>query len=225
MMEHIVSFSGGKDSSAMLLRMIELKMPIDRVLFADTTLEFPEMYKWINKIEKIIGIKIEMLFPKHSFNSWFYGKWTRGKNTDKIRGFPFVTRPCWWQRDAKEVPLKKAQGKGNIIYLGLTLNELKRSKAKRYQKGENKFVFPLIEWGWKEKDCLNYLEKRKYKYVLSKFKRTGCWLCPKQSLHSLKILMMDYPKLWKKLKQYEKDSPQGFKPNFKLKDFEKELIK
>ena len=50
---NIVSFSGGKDSSAMLLRMVELNYDIDYVIFADTILEFPEMYEWIDKIEQM----------------------------------------------------------------------------------------------------------------------------------------------------------------------------
>jgi len=41
---NIVSFSGGKDSTAMLLRMIELDMSIDKIIFVDTGLEFPELY-------------------------------------------------------------------------------------------------------------------------------------------------------------------------------------
>ena len=40
---HAVSLSGGKDSSYLLLRMIELGMPIDAVISADTGMEFPEM--------------------------------------------------------------------------------------------------------------------------------------------------------------------------------------
>lgn len=42
---HAVSLSGGKDSTAMLLLMIERNMPIDMVLYADTGMEFPEMYR------------------------------------------------------------------------------------------------------------------------------------------------------------------------------------
>ena len=38
---HAVSCSGGKDSTAMLLLMIERDMPIDVVLTADTGMEFP----------------------------------------------------------------------------------------------------------------------------------------------------------------------------------------
>ncbi len=42
---HAVSLSGGKDSTAMLLLMIERDMPIDLVLSADTGMEFPKMYE------------------------------------------------------------------------------------------------------------------------------------------------------------------------------------
>jgi len=217
-MKRIVSFSGGKDSTAMLLRMIELNYPIDVVLFADTTLEFPEMYDWIDKIESLINIKITRVTAKHSWDDWFYGKWSKGKNTDKIRGFPFVTRPCWWQRDCKYVPMSKIC-KGNITYIGIAKDEEDRSKRIVYSKGVYKF--PLIEWGWSEQDCVKYLKKRGLNHPLADyFKRTGCWLCPKQPRESLKFLYLHYPKLWKKLKQYEKDSPQGFKNSFRLEEIE-----
>ena len=49
---HAVSLSGGKDSTCMLLMMIEKQMPIDVVLFADTGMEFPEMYGHLEQLEK-----------------------------------------------------------------------------------------------------------------------------------------------------------------------------
>ena len=48
---HAVSLSGGKDSTAMLLLMIERGMPIDAVLYADTGMEFPEMYGHLQKLD------------------------------------------------------------------------------------------------------------------------------------------------------------------------------
>lgn len=54
-MEHIVQFSGGKDSTAMLLMMLEKDMPIDEIIFCDTGKEFPQMYEHIEKIQKYIG--------------------------------------------------------------------------------------------------------------------------------------------------------------------------
>ena len=49
---HAVSLSGGKDSTAMLLLMIERGMPIDMVLSADTGMEFPEMYEHLAKLDE-----------------------------------------------------------------------------------------------------------------------------------------------------------------------------
>lgn len=49
---HAVSLSGGKDSTAMLLLMIERDMPIDMVLSADTGMEFPEMYEHLAKLDE-----------------------------------------------------------------------------------------------------------------------------------------------------------------------------
>ena len=37
-----VSFSGGKDSTALLLRMLESGMSVDIILFNETGLDFPE---------------------------------------------------------------------------------------------------------------------------------------------------------------------------------------
>ena len=42
--KYIVSLSGGKDSTAMLLRLLEEKRPVDLILYCDTGLEFPQMY-------------------------------------------------------------------------------------------------------------------------------------------------------------------------------------
>lgn len=67
---HLVSFSGGKDSTAMLLRMMELEMRIDKVLFCDTWMEFPAMYEHIEKIKKVVknaGIEFVTLKNSKSF--------------------------------------------------------------------------------------------------------------------------------------------------------------
>jgi len=209
--KHIVSFSGGKDSTAMLLRMMELKMPIDEIVFADTGLEYPEMYEYIKKVEKFIKRKITIV-KGDSWDKWFYGKWSRGIHKGKVRGFPKVSRMDWCTRELKVKPISKIKG---ILYIGIASDE-----KHRVTKDKNK-RYPLVNWGWTEAKCLSYLKERNlFNPLYNKFKRLGCWCCPKQNIRALRVLLEDYPKLWKKLKQYEKDSPVEFRPNFKLQGFE-----
>ena len=61
---HAVSLSGGKDSSAMLLLMIERGMPINMVLSADTGMEFSEMYEHLAKLDEHLFRERGMLRKK-----------------------------------------------------------------------------------------------------------------------------------------------------------------
>ena len=210
---NILSFSGGIDSSALLFRMLELKWPLDCVVFADTTLEFPETYKYIERVKNIVldrGLLFKVVGSIKTFDEWFYGRLTRGKLKGRVRGFPLVLYPCWWSRESKLRPLNKFC-KGHIRFIGITSDEASRAHEKEG------FKYPLVEWGWSHKQCYDYLEKRGLLSTIhKKFKRSGCWLCPKQNKGSLRILKRNYPEYWVKLLKYEVDSPHPLKPNFKL---------
>lgn len=67
---YIASFSGGKDSTAMVLRLIELGEPLDEVMYCDTTMEFPGMLRHVEKVKKVIegaGVKFTTLRAEHDF--------------------------------------------------------------------------------------------------------------------------------------------------------------
>lgn len=220
-MKHIVNFSGGKESTAMLIHMIELKMQIDDIMFCDNGLEYPEVYEYIKKVEKYIERKITIIHPKKTWDDIFYSKVCKGRFKGRIHGFPYCCVPgCWASRDLKVRPMEHSRPKDALIYLGINYDEKDRIQ---YEKGHcENLRYPLVEWRWSAQKCLDYLkEKDLFPPLYNKFERTGCWLCPKQRMGSLKILYRDYPDLWKKLKKYEKDSPHGFKPNVKLIDLEK----
>ena len=215
MQKHIVSFSGGKDSTAMLIHMLELGMPIDEIVFADTNLEFPEMYVYIQKVEKFIGRKITVL-KEGNWDKWFYGESIRGKTKGQMRGFPLAgSLPCWHSREAKLHPLDKFC-KGHIRYIGYALNERNNKRRKRiteYRSGkrEKDYIYPLVDWRCTERDCFIYLKERDlYNPLYNRFARTGCYLCPKQGKKGLFVLFKHYPNLWKRLLKYVKDAPNNF---------------
>ena len=64
---HMVSFSGGKDSTAMLLKMLEMGMQVDVVLFCDTGLEFPALYDHVHKVEQDTGMKVTTVKSEYTF--------------------------------------------------------------------------------------------------------------------------------------------------------------
>ena len=190
--------SGGKDSSAMIIRAKELGLRIDEVLFADTGKEFPEVYEYLDRLEDYLGITIRRLKPKTTWDDWFFGKSTRGKSKGKARGWPMaVAGGCWWNREAKLKPLGEAC-KGSKRYIGIAVDEPKRIRT---MPG---YVYPLVDWSWTEQDCIDYLEsKGMLADIHTKFKRTGCYLCQKQRKGSLVTLCREYPELWAELKRYD----------------------
>ena len=69
---YVISLSGGKDSTTLLLRLLEEGRPVDVILFSDTGLEFPQMYEPLNKLAQYTGRTITRLKPPHRFETFFY---------------------------------------------------------------------------------------------------------------------------------------------------------
>jgi len=203
---YVCSYSAGKDSTYLLYELIQRKWPLDEIRFLDTGLEFPSTYEWLDHIEKRLGIKITRYPPLHTFDEIFYRKKTKGKYAgQRIKGFPPMNCGCWVSTYLKMK--QKPNGKNEIIYLGICANE-----AQRAVPADNK-RYPMVEWGITEEQAMARLKELDLVpfYYAQGFKRNGCWVCPKQPVGSLRLLWKLYPELWARLKQYEKDSPHGFK--------------
>lgn len=161
MKDYIVcSFSGGKDSTAMVLRMIELGEHIDEVVCCDTYKEFPAMYRHIDKVRKIIeehGIKFIMLRSEKSFDYYMFEHKVKTTQTHDI-GYGWSTPKVRWctralKVDITEKYINQLKKQYNLIQcLGLAYDEQYRLERKNNQeKGKR---FPLVEWKWEEKDAL-----------------------------------------------------------------------
>jgi len=214
---NIVSFSGGKDSTAMLLMMLEKGLPVDRVICVDTTKEFPQMYEHINAVQKLCPVEIEVV--KIDFDYWFgdHVK-TKGKNKGKKGyGFPdFRNRWCTaLKRDAVKRVQKTITG-DCIQFHGIAFDEKDRCKN---NAGRN-IRYPLVEWQVTEKQALEYCYAKGFNWggLYEKFHRVSCWCCPLSRIGELRVLYNDFPELWAELEEMDKKSFRKFRSDYSVKD-------
>jgi len=218
---NIVNFSGGKDSTAMLLMMVEKGISIDRIVCVDTTKEFPSMYTHIKKVQKICPVEIEII--RIDFDYWF-GKHvkTRGKNKGKVGyGFPdFRNRWCTaLKRDAIKRLLKTCDS--TIQFHGIAYDEKERCNN---NKGRD-INYPLVEWGVTEKQALEYCYEKGFDWggLYEKFNRVSCWCCPLSRIGELRVLYNDFPELWNKLELMDKLSFRKFRNDYSIDDLNKKF--
>ena len=90
----IPSFSGGKDSTYLVLRLHELGIKMTDIVYFDTGWEFPHMEGHIAQVEDIIKQKITRLTPRESFDFIFAQKarTRNSQNTRKGYGWPSAMR-------------------------------------------------------------------------------------------------------------------------------------
>ena len=172
----IVSFSGGKDSTAMLLRLLEENYQIDDIVFFDTGWEFPGLIEHVQKVQEYIGRKVTVLHPPESFEYLLLTKpIVRHKKGTKDHGKVFryghgwpSPRRRWCTYFKSKTVIKYTQnlyGKESEQYIGFAADEIKRTGCGNACLGENKNgqnrLYPLIfDWGMDEAACLQYCSDR-----------------------------------------------------------------
>lgn len=163
MEKHIVSFSGGKDSTAMLLMMIEKGMRIDEIIFLDTGVEFPEMYEHIEKVKAMIGREITVLRnEKGLFEYWLLEhEKQRGKHKGQ-KGYSWADHRARWCTKTLKVQVsnkylkEKYKGHKVVLYQGIAVDEVKRLEKKSGSEIGSEVRHPLAEWNMTEADALRY---------------------------------------------------------------------
>ena len=228
---YLVSFSGGKDSTAMLLKLIEEGYPIDEVICCDTGKEFDEMYEHIKQVEQNIDIPITHLKSEKSFDYYmFEHRKTRGKNMDKVGNSWADFRTRWCTARLKQdvinrhIRTKYPKKEYEVYqYVGIALDERKRADKVK----DEHFLHPLITWQMTEKDCLEYCYSKGYHWggLYEKFDRLSCWCCPLKNLKELRVLYHEFPDKWEELKEMDKRTYRKFRPDYSVQELEDKFKK
>ena len=216
--QNIVSLSGGKDSTAMLLMMLERGEPIHSVVFFDTGWEFPEMLDHVDNLEKYTGLQFVRLKPKNSFDYLLNDKpiiAKKGKLKGQVHrygnGWPSMLRRWCTREKINAINRYYKKQKEFVSCIGLAADEAKRVpivSKKKYQER-----YPLIEYDISEHDALKYCYENGFDWggLYELFGRVSCFCCPLQRISELRTLRKHRHRLWEIMLEMDVNNNRGFK--------------
>ncbi len=196
-MKHVISLSGGKDSTAMALRLAEVEPRDYEYLITPTGNELPTMIEHWRRLAEILGkpltvrtagmslnraIREQKMIPNHA------ARWcTRTLKIEVAQQYLCSIAPA-------------------TSYVGLRADEEER----KGMYGEIESVvkrYPLREWEWKLADVLNYLESK----CITIPARTDCALCFYQRIGEWWNLWKDYPEHFRQGEELEAEIGHTFR--------------
>ncbi len=147
-MKNVVQFSGGKDSTAMLLLLLERGVTVDEIIFCDTGMEFPELYRHIEKVKEYIDRPITVLKPEHNFEYYLSEiVIQKGANAGKCGyGWPrlwhrWCTR-AFKERLTRNYLKEKYACEEYKLFIGIAADE----PLRHYRELPKNVEHPLFDW-------------------------------------------------------------------------------
>lgn len=211
---HILSLSGGKDSTALAFFMKENMPEIFEKLelvFYDTGCDLPETYDYLNKIEVFLKKQITRVKPEKSFEHLLTINRVLPSHFRRWCTVELKVRPS--QRFIEE-KLKK-EGKGIInLYVGIRKDEEHRKGILLISDLEKELVrpqYPLINNCICKNDVERILIENGINYpsYYNYRSRNGCYFCFYQNAMDWLNLYENHPDLFKKASNYEKFTRKG----------------
>ncbi len=197
---HIVSLSGGKDSTALAIYLRDKITDLEYV-FCDTEKELAETYEYLNRLEAYLNKPI--VYLKHE-----------GKGFDELlqmrRGFLPSPKVRWCTEYLKIKPFEKYIGEDLCYsYIGIRADEPNR---KGYISSKPNIVprYPFVEAGIAKEDVLRILDESglglpEYYNWRS---RSGCYFCFFQQRIEWIGLLENHPDLYMQAMAYEREDPE-----------------
>lgn len=193
---HILSLSGGKDSTALAIY-LHNRIPDLEYVFCDTGEELPETYEYLDILEAFLGKQVTRLNPDRPFEHYL----------QIYRGVLPDARTRWCTRKLKIEPFERFIGDEPCInYIGIRADELHR-KGYISTKPNITAKYPFIEDGIRKEDVIRILNESGlglpayYEWR----SRSGCYFCFFQQRVEWVGLLENHPDLYARAMQYEKN--------------------
>lgn len=209
----ICNVSGGKDSLAQILFIMENCIPCDEVAFYDTGMEFNAIYRIFEKLAPLLaerGIAFTVLHPQNPFLYDMLERPVESKQKGKHNGYGWCGGVCRWGTTWKTQALDRYAGNA-IQYIGIAADEQHRRKELLCNKKSL-----LIENGMTEADCLAYCRQRGWNWeektestdsdtidLYDILDRVSCWCCANKNQKELRNIWKYLPQYWERLKELQ----------------------
>jgi Phosphoadenosine phosphosulfate reductase family len=186
-MNHIVALSGGKDSTAMALRLAEIEPRAYTYVCTPTGRELPEMDAHWARLESLLDQSIVRL-TNGTLDAWIR-TW---------RALPNF-RMRWCTRVLKIEPMMAylRQHQPATHYVGLRVDEPMREGL--YGAAAMVTDYPLRRWRWSQREVVAYNRSRGVTIP----SRTDCDLCFFQRVSEWRALLRRYPDRYAEGEAYE----------------------
>lgn len=194
---HILSLSGGKDSTALAIYMRD-RIPQMEYVFCDTHKELPETYEYLDKLEAYLGKRIVKLSDERGFDHWL----------SIYRNYLPSSRMRWCTKVLKIKPFEKYVGDEDVLlYVGIRADEDRSAYVST--KPNIRTVMPFKDAGIDVAGVTRILEDAGiglptyYEWRT----RSGCYFCFFQRRKEWAELSRRHPDLFEQAKDYEKYDP------------------
>lgn len=189
MTAHIVALSGGKDSTALALRLAEVAPRDYLYVCTPTGDELPEMFDHWRRLGDLLGKPIMPVMSDGTLQT-------------KIEQYKMLPsfRARWCTRELKLEPFHAFCLRLGlaVVYVGLRADEEGRGGFQNLPGVELRY--PLREWGWGLKEVLDFLCERGIEIPA----RTDCGSCFFQRLGEWWNLWREHPDLYQRYVDNEK---------------------
>jgi len=189
MMKHIVALSGGKDSTALALRLAEIEPQEYHYVCTPTGNELPEMMAHWENLESLLGKPVEritthslpyLIAKQKALPNWRMRWCTRMIKIEPFEQYVAANIPC-------------------TVYVGIRADETDREGVDYEKMGGVIRRFPLVEWGWDINKVISYLKERNV--IIPK--RTDCAACFFQTLGEWHDLWKSHPEYYSQAEAWE----------------------
>lgn len=200
---HLVSFSGGKDSTAMLHLLLEAGVPISQVFYFESDWDFPQMAAHLQLVEENTGLSICRIRYYRHFNEQL-----------GVYGWPKSSGGWCTARKHRTCVKYVGNMRGEKTeYIGFRADEKHRTKTRWMKSRKWPVRFPLIKAGMGEADSLACCLRLGYHWdgLYDVFDRVSCFCCPKGGKAKRRKIRAHYPELERKWEDLDRIAA-GAKP-------------